>query len=86
MSNEIPPIRKVKIESATPKRGRPREVTILGSALEATERVVRLSQHETQPDVPVESYSAQNPPPQPEENVEVEFHDSQKSFKEETRK
>ena len=75
---------KVKIQSSTPKRGRPREVTILGGHPEGTERVVRLSGTQADPDQPLESYSAENPPPQHEPEVEITFHDSTRAFREET--
>ena len=85
MSDNPNEVRKVKIQSSTPRRGRPREVTILGGSPEGTERVVRLSGVPEQVDVPLESYSAQNPPPQPDPEIEVQFHDSKKAFREETR-
>lgn len=84
MSDNPNEIRKVKIQSSTPRRGRPREVTILGGSQEAAERVVRLSQTQEQEDLPLESYSAQNPPPQPEPEIDVAFHDSKRAFREET--
>jgi hypothetical protein len=77
-------VRKIKIEADRPTRGRPKEVKILGGHEVRTEQVQRLSQ--TQETQVLETFDSQNPPPQPETDVDVEIHGTQRAFKEETRK
>ena len=79
-------IRKVKIENDRPTVGRPKEVEILGGHESRRTQVQTLSTTQHKPDVPIETYDRDNPPPQPDVELDVELHDTHRSFSEETRK